>query len=410
MGPAAPANQGGENMGLEQLLAERTGRMGASAIREILKVVSRPGMRSLAGGIPAPESFPMDILYNLTRVVMDQYGPDAFQYGATEGFAPLRRALSRHLGEKGMAVGEEKIVIGGGSQGILDALGKVLIARGDAVAVESPTYLGALQAFNPYGPAYVPLETDANGVVPESLETHLKTGRVKLIYLVPTFQNPSGRTLSLARRIEVADLIQRYDALLIEDDPYGDLRYRGEPLPAIKTFAPENVVYVGSFSKVFAPGLRVGYCAAPDPIGRWVVLAKQGNDLHTSTFNQALAAAYLSGGHLQRHLPRIIDLYRPRHRAMLQALENYFPDGFSWSDPDGGMFVWVAGPGGMDMKVVYRQALEKNTAFVPGEYFYAQSGCGEETMRLNFTMCNEAQIDDAVLILAGVVSEQLVRI
>lgn len=396
-------------MSLENLLARRTHRMAASAIREILKVVSRPGMVSLAGGIPAPESFPMGILRELTGKVLDRYGAEAFQYDATEGFGPLRTALSRHLRTLGMSVQEDKIFVAAGSQGVLDALGKVLINPGDAIAVESPTYLGAIQAFNPYEPEYLPLKTDDDGVLPESLETHLKTGRVRLVYLVPTFQNPTGRTLSLSRRIEIADLVRRYDALLIEDDPYGSLRYRGEPLPAIKSLAPENVVYVGSFSKVFAPGLRVGFCAPPDPVGRWVVLAKQGNDLHTSTFNQALAAEYLAEGHLERHLPRIIDLYRPRHRAMLQALEAHFPDGFSWSNPDGGMFVWVAGPRGMDMEDVYRKAMARNVAFVPGHFFFAHPGIGRETMRLNFTMVDESRITAAVQRLAGVVCQEMTQ-
>ncbi len=396
-------------MGFEHLLAERTHNMAASAIREILKVVSRPGLVSLAGGIPAPESFPMDIMGALTERVLGKYGPAAFQYDATEGFAPLRDQLVGHLQLRGITARVEDICMASGSQGVLDALAKVLISPGDGVAVESPTYLGAIQAFNPYQPEYVSLATDDEGILPESLEACLGAGGIKVVYLVPTFQNPTGRTLGLDRRRRVAELIQRHNVLLIEDDPYSALRYRGNPLPAIHTFAPEHVVYVGTFSKILAPGLRVGFCVAPDPIGRWVVLAKQGNDLHTSTFNQALAAEYLAGGHLQRHLPRIIDLYRPRHRAMLSALENYFPRGFSWSNPDGGMFVWVTGPRGMDMKIVYRQALEKNTAIVPGEYFYAQSGCGAETMRLNFTMCGEERIDDAIRILAGVVSEELAR-
>ena len=397
-------------MHLENLLAKRTGRMGVSAIREILKVVSRPGMVSLAGGIPAPESFPMEILSALTGRVMEKYGPAAFQYDATEGFGPLREALGDHLKSRGIAAGSGNIFITGGSQGALDALGKVLISRGDKIAVESPTYLGALQAFNPYGPEYVSLETDHEGVLPDALAARLRSREIKFIYLVPTFQNPTGRTLGIERRRQIAGLIQDSGALLIEDDPYSALRYRNASVPPIKVFAPDHVVYLGTFSKILAPGLRVGFCVAPRSIGHWLVLAKQGNDLHTSTFNQAMAAEYLTGGYLRRHLPRIIDLYRPRHGAMLAALGRYFPKGFSWSDPDGGMFVWVRGPEGMDMTRVYRQAVAAGTAFVPGCYFFADPDAGKETMRLNFTMCDKEKIDDAVKTLAGVVGQELGRI
>ncbi|MBI9087134.1 MAG: PLP-dependent aminotransferase family protein [Desulfobacterales bacterium] len=397
-------------MSLEHLLAERTHAMGASAIREILKVVSRPGMISLAGGIPAPESFPMDIMGELTERVMAKYGPAAFQYDATEGFAPLREQLVGHLRQQGIAACVDDITIGCGSQGVLDALAKVLITKGDRVAVESPTYLGAIQAFNPYQPEYVSLATDDEGILPGSLEACLASGGIKIVYLVPTFQNPTGRTLGLDRRRQVAELLRRYNALLIEDDPYSALRYRGDAVPAIHTFAPEHVVYVGTFSKILAPGLRVGFCVAPDPIGRWVVLAKQGNDLHTSTFNQAMAAEYLAGGYLKRHLPRIIDLYRPRCTALVGALKAYFSEGFCWSDPDGGMFVWVRGPEGLDMEAVYNRAVARGTAFVPGRYFFADPEEGIETMRLNFTMCDEGRIDRAVKILAEVVSEERLRV
>ncbi len=385
--------------------ADRTRRMGANAIREILKVASQPGMISLAGGVPAPESFPMDLLPDLTAGVIDRYGAQALQYDRTEGFGPLREALSPYLAERGVTAAPEEILVTSGSQGVLDAAGKLFISKGDRVAVEAPTYLGALSAFNPYEPTYLSLETDADGVIPDALDAALSAGGVRFVYLVPTFQNPTGRTLPLVRRQAIARIIRRHDALLVEDDPYGSLRYRGEDLPPIQTFAPDHVLYVSTLSKVFAPGLRIGFCVAPEPVRRWLVLAKQGIDLHTSTFNQALAAAYLTGGHLERHLPKILDLYRPRQAAMLTALERYFPEGFRWSRPEGGMFIWVEGPEGMDMEAVYRTAVGQNVAFVPGRFFYAREGDGIETMRLNFTMADEAALDGAVRRLAGVVSD-----
>jgi 2-aminoadipate transaminase len=379
--------------------------LGTNAIREILKVVGQPGMISLAGGIPAPESFPMDLIETLTRKTLDRFGAAALQYDASEGFGPLREALVTYLRAGGVTAEADEILIASGSQGVLDAVGKVCIGRGEGVAVEAPTYLGALQAFSPYGPRYLSLATDEGGVLPEALETLLRHEGVKLIYLVPTFQNPTGRTLSLDRRRAIAELIQAHDVLLVEDDPYGALRYRGEPLPPIKTFAPDHVAYVSTLSKVFAPGLRIGFVVAPERIRKALVKVKQGVDLHTATLGQALAAVYLDGGHLAQHLPRIIDLYRPRQTAMLDSLERHFPESFSWSRPDGGMFVWAQGPAGMDTEAVYWRAVAHKTAFVPGKYFYTEPGEGLATLRLNFTMAAPEQIEWAVGVLGDVMRE-----
>jgi len=392
-------------MNFENLLAPRTALMGVNAIREILKVVAQPGMVSLAGGIPAPQSFPMDILRELTTIVQEKYGSGAFQYDATEGFGPLREALVAHLAVKGVQATAQDILISSGSQGVLDAIGKILIGKGDLVAVEAPTYVGALQAFTPYEPRYVQLETDEDGLIPEALEAVLRTNGVKFIYLAPTFQNPTGRTLSLARRRQVAEIIQRYNALLIEDDPYSDLRYLGEAVPPIQTLAPEHVVYISTLSKTFAPGLRIGFCVAPALIRQWLIIVKQGVDLHTSTYNQALAAEYVGGGYLQRHLPNIIALYKPRQQAMLQALDRHFPAGFTWSQPEGGMFIWVEGPAQFDAEKLYWQAVARKTAFVPGKFFFVNRGEGNATMRLNFTMTDEQTIDRAIHVIADLIEQ-----
>jgi 2-aminoadipate transaminase len=392
-------------MRFENLLAERTQRMGVSAIREILKVVSQPGMVSLAGGIPAPESFPLEIMEDLVSQVFAKYGSGALQYDRTEGFIPFIEALVPYLDRKSIVASVDEILVASGSQGVLDALGCVLISPGDKVAVEAPTYLGALQAFNPYQPDYVRMDTDDEGLIPESLEAVLKKDRVKFIYLVPTFQNPTGRTLPLARRRQVADIIRRYDTLLLEDDPYSALRYRGEDLPPIASLAPEHVVYTTTLSKVLAPGLRLGVCVAPPVIRKWLVIVKQGVDLHTSTFSQALAAEYLSGGYLDRHLPTILALYKPKQEAMLRALEAYFPEGFTWSKPDGGMFLWAEGPKDMDMEKLYWKAAERNVVYVPGKFFFTDPTEGAETMRLNYTMSDEPTIDRAIGILARVMKE-----
>jgi 2-aminoadipate transaminase len=390
-------------------LAPRMAELGTNVIREILKVVNQPGMISLAGGIPAPESFPLDLIETLTRQTLETFGAGALQYDVTEGFGPLREALAEYLSAQGIEATSDQILVASGSQGVLDAIGKVCIGRGDHVAVEAPTYLGALQAFSPYGPRYLSLATDDGGVLPEALEALLQRHPVKLIYLVPTFQNPTGRTLSLARRRAVAELIQAHDLLLVEDDPYSALRYRGTPQPAIKTLAPDHVAYISTLSKVFAPGLRIGFVVAPQRLKDGLVKVKQGVDLHTATLSQALAAIYLDGGHLKDHLPRILDIYRPRQTAMLEALERHFPADFTWSRPEGGMFVWAQGPGDLDTEALYWQAVERGTAFVPGKFFYTDPEQGKATMRLNFTMVKPEEIHQAVGVLAGVIGTAAAR-
>ena len=389
----------------DHLLAPRTRLMGASAIREILKVVGQPGMVSLAGGIPAPESFPLELFGELTSAVLSRWGSAALQYDRTEGFAPLQEALVPRLSLRGIHASADQILVTSGSQGTLDALGKVLIAPGDAVAVEAPTYLGALQAWNAYEPAYRTMATDDDGLIPESLEEVLASGPVKFVYLIPNFQNPTGRTLPLDRRQAVARIISRRGALLVEDDPYGELRYRGTPLPSIRSLAPGHVVYTSTLSKVLAPGLRIGYVLAPPPIDRWLVIVKQGVDLHTSTFGQALAAEYLAGGHLERHLPRILGFYKPRQEAMLQALEEHFPGSFRWSRPEGGMFIWAEGPAGVDTDALAPECIRRGVAYVPGRYFYPAPGEGLATMRLNYTMADPQTLRRAVGIVGGLMRE-----
>ena len=392
-------------MNYESLLADRTRLMSANAIREILKVVSKPGVISLAGGIPSEQSFPMDLMANLTEEVLSEYGTHAFQYDLTEGFMPLREQLALLLAQRGIDVPAEDICVTTGSQGVLDGIAKLMISKGDKIALEAPTYLGALSAFNPYEPEYIRMDMDDEGLVPESLEYTLQNHRVKFIYLVPTFQNPTGRTLTLERRRAVGQIIQKYDALLIEDDPYSALRYRGEAVPPIKTLAPDHVIYVSTLSKVFAPGLRIGFFAAPEFIRQWLVLGKQGVDLHTSTFNQALAARYLAGGHLEHHLPRIIDLYRPKQEAMSRSIEKRLPTEFTCSPSDGGMFLWVSGPEGMDMEVLYHRCVDKGVAFVPGKFFFTRENEGAQTMRLNYTMADENTIDLALQRMASAIAE-----
>ena len=394
-------------MDYEQLLAHRTRFMEASVIREILKVASSPGVISLAGGLPAAESFPIEIMEELLGSVLGKYGGKALQYDASEGWMPLREALTGHLGTRGVTTTADGVLVMSGSQSLLDGIGKILISPGDVVAVEAPTYLGALQAFNPYEPRYAEIETDDDGLIPESLDRVLGSNRVKFVYLVPTFQNPTGRTLTLERRKQVAEILKRHDALLLEDDPYSDLRYAGQPVPPIKSFAPENVVYSTTLSKTFSPGLRVGVCVAPELIQRWLVTARQGVDLHTNTLAQALAAEYIAGGYLERQLPKIVELYRPRQQAMLDSLARHLPEDFRWTRPEGGMFVWVEGPKGFDAEELQQRVLERGVAFVPGRYFFINEEAGLATLRMNFTAADPETIEHAVTVIADGIAELL---
>jgi 2-aminoadipate transaminase len=396
-------------MRIEDKLSARTEFMQASAIREILKVVAQPGMISLAGGIPAPESFPIEIIRQITNDVLDEFGPAALQYDKTEGFDPLRNALLDYLPQRGIVnVKLETLTVFSGSQSILDLVGKVLITPGDKIAIEAPSYLGAISAFNAYEPDYVSVETDDDGIIPDALEAVLKTQDIKLVYLVPTFQNPTGRTLSLERRKRVAELLKQHDVLLLEDDPYSALRYSGEELPPIQQFAPDHVIYSSTFSKILSPGLRIGFGVAPALLSRWLVIAKQGTDLHTQTFGQAISALYLTGGYLNEHLPKIIELYRPRRDAMLEALAKYMPEGFTWTQPEGGMFLWLAGPAGFDAEALYHDCVGRGVAFVPGKYFFFDTSQGSNTMRLNFTMVSADVVTQAVQTISQAAQDMLV--
>lgn len=312
------------------------------------------------------------------------------------------------LHDRGIEAHADDILVASGSQGVLDGIGKVLINPGDLVAVEAPTYLGAIQAFSPYQPNYVEISTDHDGVIPEALDGVLAANEVAFVYLVPTFQNPTGRTVPLGRRQQIAEIIRRHGVLLIEDDPYGALRFRGAPVPPIASLAPEHVVYVSTLSKVFAPGLRIGFTAVPGELHDWLVIAKQGVDLHTSTFNQALAAEYIGGGFLAEQVPRIIEIYRPKQELMMRALAEDFPDGFTWSQPDGGMFVWVEGPEGFDMDPVYDRSVAARAAFVPGKYFFTKPGAGGATMRLNFTTAEPEDLSRAIAIIGDAIEAQLI--
>ena len=368
-----------------------------SALSELLRVTANPEIISLAGGLPAPESFPLKVIKELNDLVLEKYKGSAFQYGPTDGAKILREEIAIWLKERNMKIPVNCIGITSGSQGALDTIGKIFIDQGDMIAVESPTYIGAVDAFAPYNPAYAEIATDDNGIIPESLDKILKTKKIKFVYLIPTFQNPTGRTITWERRKRIAKIIKKYDTLLIEDDPYNSLRYRG------KTIDPIQTLYLCTFSKVLAPGLRIGFYCAPNNIALLMMAAKQSVDLHTNSFGQYLAAEYLKTNHIKKHLPNILNLYKSRQEAMFKALDKYFPDSFSWTKPEGGMFIWVTGPKNLDAVKLYWKAIKNNVAFVPGTYFFTKSGEGKNMLRLNFTNVDEKKINLAIKKLSEVI-------
>lgn len=372
-------------------------------LRELLKQATMPDIISLAGGFPAPESFPTQIIQECVNTIMKTKGTKILQYGVTDGLAELKDALlDLKKNDLGDTITFESIQITTGSQQALDLLGRSFIDKGDKIAVELPTYLGALQAFNFYKPAYFNLEADGEGPTPESIKKAF-LAHVKFIYLVTDFANPSGSTISLKRRKEIAFLTKKYNGLIIEDSPYKDLRYIGEHLRPLYYFAPHNVIYLGSFSKILAPGLRLGYVIGNPDLIRFLTIAKQGADLFTSGFDQAIATEYITSGALKNHIPKIVALYRPRLEAMLSALEDFFPKDSHWTHPEGGMFVWVTLPKNIDASELLKKTLERKVAFVPGKPFFPPSvkpNVGLNTMRLNFTNTSPQVIRKAIKTIA----------
>lgn len=398
--------------------AQRTQRMKSSAIRELLKITELPDVISFAGGMPAPEVFPVDeVLDACTRILHGPQGPNSLQYSSTEGYLPLREMIARHSSNIGIEVSADNILITSGSQQALDLLGKIFINRGDRILVETPTYLGALQAWNAYGAEYIAVPCDSDGMKVDELNEALRTGP-KFIYLLPNFQNPTGVTISLEKRKCIVEMADRYGVPIIEDDPYGQLRFEGTDLPAVNVidsqmrgmnhaFYSGNVIYLSTFSKILAPGIRLAWVIAPPEVIAKLVQAKQGADLHTATFNQMLAYEVGHGGFLNNHVKRICDVYHERRDVMLESLEENMPDGVSWTHPEGGLFLWMTLPIGMDTTELFPLAVKEKVAFVPGAPFHPNGG-GENSMRLNFSNANPEKINDGIGRLSRVVKQKIV--
>ncbi len=388
--------------------AKRMDNIKASEIRELLKLTQKPEIISFAGGLPAPESFPIEEFIKVTKEVLEESGEQALQYGPTEGFQPLREAIVERMSKVQVELKADNILVTSGSQQGLDFAAKLLINPGDIILCESPTYLGAINAFKAYEPKFIEIETDDHGMNMEILEKTLKENdNVKFIYAIPDFQNPSGKTWSLERRKKLVELANEYNVIIIEDNPYGELRFEGEFLPAIKHFDTEGrVAFLGTFSKILAPGLRLGWVAADSALLEKFIMLKQGADLQSSTISQMDVAKFLEQYDLGDHIQKIIDLYRVRRDLMLKTMEEEFPEEVTFTYPEGGLFTWVVLPKYMNARDLAVKALEENVAYVPGGSFYPNGG-NENSFRLNYSNMDEEKIVIGIKRLGKVLKDAL---
>ncbi|MBI5567334.1 MAG: PLP-dependent aminotransferase family protein [Chloroflexi bacterium] len=386
--------------------ALRTHGMGSSAIRELLKLTQQPDLISFAGGLPAPEMFPIEQVKAAADTVLTEVGAQALQYSTTEGYTPLREFIVRSMARYGIKVGIDNVVITSGSQQALDLIGKLLINPGDRILTENPTYLGALQAFTAYQSQYVTVPIDDDGLQVAHLEAALRSGP-KFMYILPNFQNPAGVTLSLTRRYDLIALAEEYGIPIVEDDPYGQLRYEGEHLKPLVVLDSEylgcegdggytgNVIYTSTFSKTLAPGLRLGWIVAPRDVVFKLVQMKQGTDLHTSSFDQMVAYEVARDGFLDRHIRTIRETYGHRRDLMLNTMEQYFPSEVRWTRPAGGLFLWVTTPESINTADLLKDAIAQKVAFVPGYSFHPNGG-GHNTLRLNFSNARDEMIVEGI--------------
>lgn len=387
--------------------ARRFDKVSGSAIREIFKVLGTPGMISFAGGNPSLDALPDQLCADLARDVLLADGKRILQYGATEGYPPLLESLSDYLARQyGFDLNMNGVLPTTGSTSGMDLLLKALVNPGDAVLVENPTFLGNMQTINLYQAKLVPIESDEGGVMLDSLEAAVKAHHPKLLYIIPSFQNPTGRTLAAERRRPIAEMAAKYGFIVAEDDPYRDLRYEGQHLPTIKSFDQTgHVAYMGSFSKIISPGLRVGYLVAQKDILRKCTIGKQGTDLHTPNLNQAIVDQFLRRDLLDGHIRSILPAYRDKLNLMLCKLKE-FPKGVRFTRPEGGLFVFVELPESISATDLFAKAVERGVAYVPGTHFYPEGG-HHNTLRLNFSNSTPEQIEQGMTILNQLFAENL---
>lgn len=391
--------------------ADRMGKIEGSAIRELLKLTARPEVISFAGGMPAPELFPVEEMKKVSVAVLEEQGRVALQYTSTEGYLPLRQKIADRMNNTLKTnVGPDDILITSGSQQGLDFSGKTFIDRGDVILCESPSYMGALNAMKAYEPEFIEIDTDNDGMIMEDLEKVLASNdKVKMIYVIPDFQNPSGRTWPLERRLKFMEIINKYEIPVVEDNPYGELRFDGESLPSLKSLDTKGlVIYLGTFSKIFCPGYRLGWtCASPKILGKFNI-CKQGADLQASTISQMEVSKFMDMYDLDEHVEKIKACYVKRRDIMLKTMKEEFPDCVEFTHPQGGLFTWVTFPEEINAGEMAKKCLEKNVAYVPGESFYPNGGV-YNTCRLNYSNMPEEKIVEGIKRMGEVLREELAK-
>jgi 2-aminoadipate transaminase len=391
--------------------ADRTNFMKASEIRELLKLTEDPDIISFGGGMPSPKSFPIKLVGKIVKKVLKEHGPQALQYGPTEGLTPLREALIKRMEKtRNIKCNLDQIIITTGSQQVLDLVPKILINPGDYIIVENPTYVGALTAFNAYQPNYIPIQIDKDGMKTDELEEKIKANKdkpIKFIYTIPEFQNPTGVSLSLERKKHLLEIAEKYDIPILEDEAYSELKYSGKELPSLKSMDTKDlVIYTHTFSKVLSPGFRLGWVVGNEEVIRKIAIAKQGADLCTNMFVQFIAKEYIESSLIDKQIPKIRRMYKRKRNIMLKALKENFPEGSKWTKPHGGMFIWVTLPEKIDTKEMFLDALKAKVAYVHGAAF-CTDGKGQNAMRLNFSNTDDDKIEEGIKRLAKIINERL---
>ncbi len=399
-----------ENFDWDSRLAHRTQRMKSSVIRELLKLTTQPNIISFAGGLPAPELFPLREFDEACHYILQTAGQIALQYSPTEGFPPLKGYLAEVMSKYGIQVEADNILMVSGSQQGLDLLGKLFIDRDDCIVCSRPTYLGALQAWNAYEGHFYTVPLDDDGMVVEEIVPILKNGhRPRMVYVLPNFHNPAGTTLPLDRRERLVEIAREYDLVLIEDDPYGELRFEGDDITPIFRMAPERTIYMSTFSKTLAPGIRLAWVVAPKPLIAKLVQAKQGADLHTGTLVQMVTDDICQRGFLKQHVKKLRTVYKNRRDAMVDAIDEHWPEESRYTCPAGGLFLWARTPEQINTRDFLEDAVEAKVAYVPGFAFYPGEQGGEHFMRLNFSNASEEMINEGIFRLGKAMKNKLTK-
>jgi 2-aminoadipate transaminase len=397
---------------ISRLYSDRAGKMRKSVIRELLKVTQDPEIISFAGGLPNPRSFPIKELEEILDDVMTNHGQVALQYGTTQGLTDLRGAIAERSAKDGIEATSDNVIIMSGSQQALDTVGKIFLNPGDTALCGLPTYLGGINAFRSYEANLQGIPLDEDGMRVDLLEEKIKELlkneiTPKFIYTVPTFQNPAGVIMPESRRKELVNIANEYDLVIVEDDPYGKLRYDGQSVKPIKAFDDEGrVIYMSTFSKILSPGFRLAWTIASPELTRKMVICKQALDLCTNTFTQFLAYEFMRRGSLDLHIMKICELYKPKRDIMMNAMKKYFPEGYTCYKPKGGMFAWPTLPGGIDTETMFLDSIKEKVAYVHGKAFHVNGG-GEHSMRLNFSYSTNEQIEEGMSRLGAVIKKKL---